>query len=83
MSCLCLQAVECTQNKERVPSLVLDECDGLGGLYLGGFKAVTNKDFNSKIGLKGVVNTAGEALFSLFGRKFKVCCCFSTLPRIQ
>lgn len=66
-----IKALECTQKGERIPSLILEKDKGLGALYLGGFKAVTNKDFVTQVNLKGVVNTAGNALFALFGRKFK------------
>ena len=68
------KALECTQKGERVPSLILEtnEAVGHGKLFLGGFKACTNREFISKEQLKGVVNTVGNGLFGLFGRKFQV-----------
>lgn len=46
--------------------------DDLGRLYLGGYKAVVNKEFLSEANVKGVVNTVGPSLFQVFGKKFEV-----------
>ena len=71
--------MESTQKGERVPSLILDTdpLKGYGKLFLGGFKATINKEFQAKEKIKGVVNTVGKGLFELFGKKFQViilCC---------
>jgi len=58
-----------------VPSLVLDGDETFGKLYLGGFKAAINKDFLANENVRSVVNTVGDGLFTLFGRKFQVGVC--------
>ncbi|XP_066935196.1 dual specificity protein phosphatase 22-B-like [Clytia hemisphaerica] len=68
-----VKALECTQKGERIPSLILekDEVFGHGKLYLGGFKACTSREFITHEQVRGVVNTVGNGLFGLFGRKFQ------------
>lgn len=67
------KALESTQKGERVPSLILERNadTGYGKLFLGGFKATINKEFNASENIKGVINTVGNGLFGLFGRKFQ------------
>jgi protein-tyrosine phosphatase len=52
------KALEYSQEGEKVPSCILDPEEGLGGLYLGGFKGVVNKKFLASAGITHVVNTA-------------------------
>ena len=52
--------------------LETDPVKGYGKLFLGGFKAIINKEFQAKEDIKGCVNTVGKGLFGLFGQKFEV-----------
>ena len=69
-----LKALEYSQKGEKIPSPITDitNFSSCGGkLFLGGFKAVLNTEFVVKENLKGVVNTVGEPLFQIFGKKFE------------
>lgn len=64
------QAIEYSQKGERVPSCIIDPGGGWGGLYHGGFKAVTNSAFLKEAGVSHVVNTAKG--LEIFGKKYLV-----------
>jgi len=68
-----IKALETTQKGEKTPSMILsaNTNEGLGKLYLGGFKAAINNDFLKDENVKGIVNTTGDGLFQLYGNKFQ------------
>ena len=47
-----------TAGEEKVPSCVLEKTDRLGGLYLGGYLAVMNKQFLKDHNITHILNTA-------------------------
>ena len=67
---MCLQAIEFSQSKEKVPSCIEEKREGRGGLWHGGFKAIMNHDFLLAEGITHVVNTAKG--LEMFGPKYKV-----------
>ena len=64
------QALEYSQEKEKVPTCVIEAAAGKGALYHGGFKAVMNVKFLQKESIKHVVNTARG--LEVFGPKYTV-----------
>ena len=66
------QALEYSQEGEKVPSCVLDSTDqpGQGGLYLGGYRAVTNLKFLKDHNITHILNTAKG--LEIFGPKYLV-----------
>ena len=63
-----MQAMEFTQSKEKVPSCIVEQREGRGGLWHGGFKAVMNHQFLQQEGITHVVNTAKG--LEIFGPKY-------------
>lgn len=63
-----LKALEYSQEKEKVPTCVIEAAAGKGALYHGGFKAVMNVKFLQKESIKHVVNTARG--LEVFGPKY-------------
>jgi len=67
---LLIQALEYSQQGEKVPSCVLDATDQWGGLYLGGYRAVMNEKFLKTQKVSSIVNTAKG--LEIFGPKYLV-----------
>ena len=65
-----LQALEYSQKSEKTASCVLPAGQGVGGLFLGGFKSVINVQFLQESNIGHIVNTAKG--LEIFGPKYTV-----------